>query len=145
MVPIPAYRHAWNGVAERFFDTLFCMLRAMIETSQLPGFLWNYAAHHACDLLNSCPKQPSWQTPTFKWDGTIPDISRHYVFGCRAYTNINKSLETLEARREEMRYIGCSHDQHFHKLYRSRDRRIFTTDDVTFVETDVEIPAFLAT
>ena len=60
LVPIPAYRQAWNGVAERFFDTLFCMVRAMIETSQLPGFLWNYAAHHPCDLLNSCPKPPSW-------------------------------------------------------------------------------------
>ena len=41
-----------------------------------------------------------------------------------------------------MRYIGCSHDRHFHHLYQSRDRRIFTTDDVTFVETDVQIPDF---
>ena len=38
LIPVPAYRH------ERFFDTLYCMIRSMIETSHLPGFIWNYAA-----------------------------------------------------------------------------------------------------
>ena len=143
LVPVPTYRHAWNGVAEKFFDTLFCMIRAIIiESSRLPGFLWNYAAYHACRLLNNCPRHPSWQTPTFKWDGTIPDISTHHVFGCRVYTHINTPLGTLEARGEEMRYLGCSHDPHFHHLYRSRDRRVFTSDDVTFVESDVQLPDF---
>ena len=38
LVPVSAYLHAWSRVAERFFDTLFCMIRSMIETSHLPGF-----------------------------------------------------------------------------------------------------------
>ena len=66
LVPVPAYRHAWNGVAERFSDTLFCMIHSMIETSHLPGFIRNYAAQHACRLFNDCPKYPTWQTPSFK-------------------------------------------------------------------------------
>ena len=45
-------------------------------------------------------------------------------------------------RGEEMRYLGCSHDPHFHHLYRARDRRIFTTYDVTFVESDILLPDY---
>ena len=51
-------------------------------------------------------------------------------------------LGTLEARGEEKRYLGCSHDPNFHHLYRARDRRIFTTDDVTFVESDIQLPDY---
>ena len=87
---------AWNGVAERFFDT-FCMIRSMIETSHLPGVTRNYASQHACCLFNDCSKYPTWQTPSVKWEGTTPDISRHRVFGCRAYTHINRPLGTLDS------------------------------------------------
>ena len=66
LVPVPAYRYTLNGVAERFFDTLFCMIRAMVESSLMPGFIWNYAPQHACHLLNDCPRGPAWQTPKFK-------------------------------------------------------------------------------
>ena len=53
-------------------------------------------------------------------------------------TLISTSHWELEARGEEMRYyIRCSPDRHFHHLYQSRNRRIFTTDHVTFVETDI--------
>jgi hypothetical protein len=31
---------------------------------------------------------------------------------------------------------------HFHHLYRARDRRVFTTDDVTFVKTDIHLPDY---
>jgi hypothetical protein len=41
-----------------------------------------------------------------------------------------------------MRNLGFSHDPNFHHLYRARDRRIFTTDDVTFVETDIQLPDY---
>ena len=43
LLPVPAYRHAWNAVAERFFDTLFYMIRSMIEALHLPGYIGNYA------------------------------------------------------------------------------------------------------
>ena len=96
----------------------------------------------SCHLINDCPRAPTWQTPNFKWDGGVPDISRHRVFGCRVYTRINRNLWTLDARGEEMRYLGFSHNPSFHHLYRSRDRRVFTTDNVTFVETDIQLPDF---
>ena len=84
----------------------------------MQGFIWNYAAQHACHLLNDCPWGPAWQTPNFKWDGTIPDISRHRVFGCRVYTHINRDLGTLDARGEEMRYLSFSHDPSLYRLFR---------------------------
>jgi hypothetical protein len=64
------------------------------------------------------------------------------IFGCRVYTHANSPLGTLDARGEEMRYLGFSHDPNFHHLYRARDRRVFTTDDVTFVETDIQLPEY---
>jgi hypothetical protein len=140
LVPVPAYRHALNGVAEKFFDTLLNMIRAMLESAHMPGYLWNYAARHSCQLIGDGPKAPDWTTPNFKWDGTPSDISVHRIFGCRVYTHVNRQVGTLEARGEEMRYLGYSHDTHFHHLYRVHDRRVFTTDDVTFVETDIQLP-----
>ena len=55
--------------------------------------------------------------------------------------DINKPFGTLDARGEEMRYLGFSHEPHFHHLYRARDRRFFTTD-VTFVETNIQLPDY---
>ena len=81
-------------------------------------------------------------TADWKWNGGPPDISGFQTFGCRVYTHVNREIGTLDARGEEMRYLGCSHDSHFHHLYRARDRRVFTTDDVTFVETDIQLPDY---
>lgn len=108
----------------------------------MPAFLWNYAARHACRLIGTCPKAPDWSTPDWKWDGAPPDVSGYRTFECRVYIHVNREIGTLDARGEEMRYIGCSHDPHFHYLYRARDRRVFTTDDVTFVETDIQLPDY---
>jgi hypothetical protein len=58
------------------------------------------------------------------------------------YTHVNREICTLDARGEEMRYLRCSHDSHFHHLCRAHDRRVFTTDDVTFVETDIQLPDY---
>jgi hypothetical protein len=55
---------------------------------------------------------------------------------------VDQEIGTLDVRGEEMRYLGCSHDPHFHHLYRACDRRVFNTDDVTFVETDIQLPDF---
>ena len=41
-----------------------------------------------------------------------------------------------------MRYLGFFHDPHFHHFYRARNRRVFTTDDVIFVETDIQLPNY---
>jgi hypothetical protein len=60
LVPVPAYRHAFDGVAEKFFHTLLCMIRCMLESTHMPTFLWNYAARHACRLIGVCPKAPDW-------------------------------------------------------------------------------------
>jgi hypothetical protein len=140
LMPVPAYRHAFNEVAEKFFDTLLCMIRCMLESTHMPAFLWSHAARHACRLIGACPKVPDWTTPDWKWDGSLPDVSGFQTFGCRVYTHVSREIGTLDARGEEMRYLGCSHDSHFHHLYRAHDRRVFTTDDVTFVETDIQLP-----
>jgi hypothetical protein len=142
LVPVPAYRHAFNGVAKKFFDTLLGMIRYMLESTRMPTYLWNYAAKHACRLIGVGPKAPDWTTPDGKWDGGSPDVSALRTFGCRVYTHVNREIGTMDARGEEMRNLGCSHDPHFHHLYRARDRRVFTTDDVTFVETDIELPDY---
>jgi hypothetical protein len=134
------YRQEFNGVAEKFLDTLLCMIRCMLESTHMPSFLWSHAARHACRLIGACPKAPDWTIPDWKWD--LPDVSGFRTFGCRVYTHMNREIGTLDAGGEEMRYLGCSHDSHFHHLYRAHDRRVFTTDDVTFVETDIQLPDY---
>jgi hypothetical protein len=110
----------------------------------MPVFLWNHGARHANKLICAGPKAPEWTTPDSKWDGTPLYIAVHRVFGCRVYTHINRPLGTLDARGEEMRYLGFSHDPNFHHImYRARDRRVFTTDDVSFVETDIQLPDYI--
>ena len=41
-----------------------------------------------------------------------------------------------------MRYLGFSYDPHFHHLYRACDSRVFTTDYVTFGESDIQLPDY---
>jgi hypothetical protein len=114
----------------------------MLESTHMPAFLWSHAARHACRLISACPKAPDWTTPDWKWDGSLPDVSGFRTFGCRVYTHVNREIGTLDTRGEEMRYLSCSHDSHFHHLYGAHDRRVFTTDDVTFVETDIQLPDY---
>jgi hypothetical protein len=114
LVPVPAYRHAFHGVAEKFFDTLLCMIRCMLESTHMPAFLWSHAARHTCRLIGACPKAPDWTTPDWKWDGSLPDVSGFRTFGCRVYTHVNREIGTLDARGEEMHYLGCSHDSNKH-------------------------------
>jgi hypothetical protein len=59
------------------------------------------------------------------------------IIGCRVYTHADSPLGTLDARGEDMRYLGCSHNTNLHHLYRACDRRVF------FVETDIQLPGLL--
>jgi hypothetical protein len=72
----------------------------------MPTYLWNYAAKHTCRLIGVGPKAPDWTTPDWKWDGGSPDVSALRTFGCRVYIHVNREIGTLDARGEEMRYLG---------------------------------------
>jgi hypothetical protein len=102
LVPVPAYRHAFNGVAEKFFDSLLCMIRCMLESTHMPTFLWNYAARHACRLIGVCPKAPDWTTPDWKWDGGPPDVSALRTFGSRVYTATTAAAAAAAAAAESL-------------------------------------------
>jgi hypothetical protein len=72
--------------------------------------------------------------------------SRFRTFGSNCYAKIHGQFDTLHDRAEEMRFLGMApHDDvTFNHVYRPRDRRHFTSDEVDFVETDLQLPAYAA-
>ena len=77
-----------NGAAERPHRTLANMVRAGLETSNLPLKYWSDALLHASFIKNRLPhyKFQLKHTPYEKLTGITPDLSNLRVFGSRIVT-----------------------------------------------------------
>jgi hypothetical protein len=143
---IPAYRHQYNGVVERFFQTIWNMTLAMLETSCLPTYLWGYALMYALMIWNAVPRGPDMLSNNFRRYGIATDVSNLSIFGCKVFLHINRDIGrgTLEARGEEARLIAVSlTDPLKCYFFRPRDNRIVgPTDDYTKVEMDIQLPNY---
>jgi hypothetical protein len=140
LVPTPAYRQAFNGVAEVFIKILMHMARPMIATALLPAFLWCICVEYACRIRNLRPRYPAWTSPNQRFDGTTTDVNTLHIWGCLVIAHINRAREDpdLSDRGEHMRFVGTSHTPSFAYLYKPGSRHIYETEDITWVETNFQ-------
>ena len=73
-----------NGVAERRNRTLMEMVRSLISTTNLPGFLWGEALKTTLYILNRVPTKAVPLTPFELWTGRKPSLNHLKVWGCPA-------------------------------------------------------------
>ena len=106
------YAHESNGFAERKFQTLADVARALIHTADLDNVYWPYAWEHACLLSNVMPTKSSddssFYPPYFKLYGRHFEYKKLRVWGCRAYPFIgNDKVKKLEDRcLDGYRFVG---------------------------------------
>ena len=105
-VPTPAYRQAYNGVVERFFDIVMNMVRAMLLVAHFHNCYWNWAVILANIIRNCCPRGPHGKTPIFLWGGLTPDVNAWFIFGSRATIPDNQHEKTTDLPGQEVRYLG---------------------------------------
>ena len=142
-VPTPAYRQAYNGVVERFFDIVMNMVRAMLLVAHFHNCYWNWAVILANIIRNCCPRGPHGKTPIFLWGGLTPDVNAWFIFGSRATIPDNQHVKTTDPPGQEVRYLGpVEYSSKFHNFLRLSDGRVFTSDVFTMIETDMQDQSF---
>jgi transposase InsO family protein len=93
LVPTPAYRQAFNGVAEVFIKILMNIVRPMLATALLHAYLWCLCVEYACRIRNVCLRYPAWTSPNQRFDGTTADINTFHIWGCLVIAHINRTRE----------------------------------------------------
>ena len=83
-VPVPAYTPEWNGIVERYNQTVMNMVRAMLADANLPTKFWAEALITAVHINNHLPTSanPHNASPYELWTGAAPQLSNIRTFGC---------------------------------------------------------------
>ena len=119
----------------------------MINSAQLPEFLWTEALPCAAYLLNRSPTRAlNWQTPIGYIESyfgrTIRPSLNHLVpYGCRAYSYIKNrpKLEKLQPRAHIGYLVGYDSTNVF-RIWIPTLKRVISTRDVVFDTTKRYIP-----
>ena len=88
----PAYEHHAVGKAERLWDSLKTLARAMMLHSGIPLEFWEFALKHATLIYNCTAPPPNGcgATRFEAYYGSKPDLSNILPFGALAYIKISK-------------------------------------------------------
>jgi transposase InsO family protein len=136
-----AYLHENAAIAERIWETLQDMVRAMMYTAEFPKYLWPLAFRHAAYLYVRLPhsKFNNECTPYEKFYNTKPDLSTLRVFGCIAYAYTDKSLrqsegQKLDDRAKRYKYVGNDEISTSYLLLDENTEKVHRSGMTTFVE-----------
>jgi transposase InsO family protein len=109
----PAHTSQRNGIAERWWRTLFDRVRSMLHAAGLPDCFWVEAALYATFLLNRTLTRASGdptRTPEQLWSGRKPSLAALHTFGCDVFVlrqaADRKAAPKLEARGEKGIFLG---------------------------------------
>ena len=94
-----------NGTAERAWRTIFDMARCLLIESQVPKYLWTYAAMTAAHTRNRCFNKRLNKTPYEAVIGSKPDLNRMHIFGTVCYAHV-ENAKKLDSRCEKGIFVG---------------------------------------
>ena len=125
-----------NGVAERMNRTLIESTRTMLFDSNFPKRFWAEALSTAVYLRNrSSTRAVEGQTPFEAWYGYKPDVSHPRVFGCLAYSHIEKDERSkLDSKSRKCILLGYGSTVKGYRLYDMEKQRICHSRNVQFDE-----------
>lgn len=137
--PSPPYKHSMNGVVERAMRTVNERTRSIVYEAKLPYDLWDFAVEHAVFVRNRVLTKGIIEkiTPSEKYSGHKPDLSKLRVFGCAAYPAL--SLATFPKKYDprfkdkEYIYVGLRGSK-IYKLLSLKDFKEYSSADVSFDE-----------
>ncbi|XP_057529771.1 uncharacterized protein LOC130808310 [Amaranthus tricolor] len=135
-----------NGVAERKNRTLLEMTRAIMLDSHVPTHLWPKAIATANYLTNRLPtKSLQYHTPLVTLQTHISIPSSHTlpprIFGCTVFVHCPARVRNkFEPRAVKCVFIGYGRNQKGYRCYDPSTRKVYTTMDYEFIETEYYYP-----
>ncbi|THH18467.1 hypothetical protein EUX98_g8949, partial [Antrodiella citrinella] len=124
----------YNGAAERLNLTLLAKVRAMIQDSSLPKFLWGEALMHSVYLKNCSPTRALENaTPLEVFTGAKPDLSKLHVWGSKVYVHTTAGSK-LDARAQVGHWVGFDVESRAHRVYWAGKRSITVERSVVFAD-----------
>ncbi|CAI7838070.1 unnamed protein product [Closterium sp. NIES-53] len=131
-----------NMGGEFFSDLLaeFCrdegiVARNFMIHAAAPHFLWSFAVRYAMHQLNLWPSVSEPETsPTLWWTGKVGDALVFRVWGALSLVRDAKASK-LSSRTLRCVLLGIPSDARPWHFYHPRERRVFSSQDVTFDES----------
>ncbi|CAI7909902.1 unnamed protein product [Closterium sp. NIES-54] len=124
-----------NGIAERRIGLIMEVACTSITHAAAPHFLWPFAVRYAAHQLNLRPRVSEPETlPTLRWTGKVGDASVFRVWGALSLVRDAK-VSKLSSRTFRCVFIGFPIDAPPWQFYHPRERRVFSSQDVTFDES----------
>jgi len=117
-----------NGHAERFNRTIMDKAEAMRHEACLPDSWWEFSVEQAVHLYN-CTSMACLnnETPFYRMEGGIPDMSHIKVFGCAAYVFLPLEIrkDKLSPKSKMMTYLGIEQGLKAHRFMCSSNRLFY--------------------
>ena len=130
-----------NERAERDNRTIIECARTLLNSKDLPSYLWAEAVNTAVYLLNrasTCDKDRT-KTPYEIWSDKKPDLSHVRVFGSTAYKYVPKQLTTkFDKRASKTIVVGYEDNSSNYRLYNCISRKVTVGRHVIFMEDSEE-------
>jgi hypothetical protein len=125
-----------NRVAERAIQTIVSMAHYLLIVSGLLQQFWTEAVRMAVIIYNMVSETANnHQPPQLLWDGSIPDVSKLYTFGCRVMVkDLAKKLGKFVVRTWDGIYLEPDEGGDGHRIYDSQTKRFNNSRDVFFLE-----------
>ncbi|CAN0913556.1 Retrovirus-related Pol polyprotein from transposon TNT 1-94, partial [Linum grandiflorum] len=138
-----------NGIAERKNRHLLDVARSLMFTHNVPKHLWGEAVLTATYLINRMPSRVlDFKTPRRVLLDDFPHLSSFSadlpprVFGCTVFIhNSAPNRSKLDPRAVKGVFIGYSTTQKGYKCYHPPTKRVYTTQDATFFESQSYYPS----
>ena len=129
-----------NGVAERSNRTIIEVARSMLYHAHLPLRFWAEAVATAVYIRNRSPTSCiKGATPFERWTRKLPNVENLRVFGCTAYAKIpDEKRKKLDAKSLKCVFVGYPEGKKGYKLYNPATRKMITSRDVIFAESEFE-------
>jgi len=114
-----------NGCAECFNRTIMDKAEAMWHEACLPDSWWDFAIEQAVHLYNhTSMAHLNYETPFYRMEGSIPDMSHLKVFGCTTYVFLPSEIrkDKLSPKSELMTYLEIEQGLKAHRFMCSSNR-----------------------
>ncbi|GFW38998.1 retrovirus-related Pol polyprotein from transposon TNT 1-94 [Trichonephila clavipes] len=96
-----SYTPEMNGVAERFNLTALDGIKTLLKSCEVPHKFWGEALLCFTYAWNRICHKDGNKTPFEKYSGRKPSVLHLKPFGCLAYADENKLVETINVRFDE--------------------------------------------
>ena len=104
----PPYTHERNGIAERAIQTLFNVVRSLLQQSGLSERFWPVALQHATYLRNVLPTAVlGGKSPLQQLTGKAPELKHLRKFGSAAFVKVDDAQRrALDPKARQGIYVG---------------------------------------